>query len=241
METPYTTHLSEADFEHVYEPAEDSFLLLDAIEAELPALRLLRPLVVAEIGPGSGVIVSAVARALGGGGGGVQCLAVDVNRHACRCTRETARRHGCGDAVHVVRGDLLTAVRPNSVDVVLFNPPYVVTPDDECADGGGGGGSGGGRALMPSAGPVNGLIAHAWAGGRDGRLVIDRFVRQLDGWLTPVGRAYLVLIKENDPTGVARELEERGFAGAVIAERRIRGEHLFVMRIVRAARAENAM
>ncbi len=45
LETPDTGHLAEEQFSSVYEPAEDSFLLLDSLELELPRLRQLDPLV----------------------------------------------------------------------------------------------------------------------------------------------------------------------------------------------------
>jgi hypothetical protein len=45
FETPYTGHLAEEQFSSVYEPAEDSFLLLDSLELELGRLRQLDPLV----------------------------------------------------------------------------------------------------------------------------------------------------------------------------------------------------
>lgn len=212
METPHTTHLTDADYSaHVYEPAEDSFLLLDALEAELPALRALHPTICVEIGPGSGVIVAALARALATN---AQCFGVDINPHACRCTRETVRRHGC--RVEVIGADLLSAWRPGSVDVLVFNPPYVVTPDAEVTA------------------PEGGMIARAWAGGASGRMVTDRFLGQLNEWLTPKGCAYVVLIKENDPVGIGRELLRLGFVARVIAERKIRGERLFVMKVVRS-------
>jgi hypothetical protein len=45
IETPDTRHLAEERFSSVYEPAEDSFLLLDSLESELTRLRHLEPVI----------------------------------------------------------------------------------------------------------------------------------------------------------------------------------------------------
>ena len=59
METPKYSHS-----DHVYEPAEDSFLLIDALELELPFLHSQKPLITVELGSGSGIAISALAKYL---------------------------------------------------------------------------------------------------------------------------------------------------------------------------------
>src|SRR5207248_9342120 len=44
--------------------------------------------------------------------------------HAVALTRENARRHGVGDRVHALQGDLLEPI-PGQVDVVVANLPYL--------------------------------------------------------------------------------------------------------------------
>ena len=89
--------------------------------------------------------------------------------------------------------------------MVLFNPPYVPTPSGEVMGlaGGGAGGAAGGTA-------GGDLIAAAWAGGLDGREVVDRFLPQLADLLSyPRGVCYMVAVEENRPAGIAALLARR--------------------------------
>jgi release factor glutamine methyltransferase len=104
LPTPSTSHVPYA---RVYEPAEDSFLLLDTLSSASETAFLSThfsppagtitttspsPLVV-ELGPGSGVVlafVTAHARTIFGRGD-VLTLGVDVNWFACVATGETVR------------------------------------------------------------------------------------------------------------------------------------------------------
>ncbi|XP_070642159.1 methyltransferase N6AMT1 isoform X7 [Bos indicus] len=106
-------------------------------------------------------------------------MCTDVNPEAAACTLETAR---C-NKVHIqpIITDLVKGLLPRlkeSVDLLVFNPPYVVTPPEEVGSRG---------------------IQAAWAGGRNGREVIDRFLPLAPDLLSPRGLFYLVTIKENNP------------------------------------------
>ena len=50
MATPDTGHLARPEFAEVYPPAEDSFLLMDALLADRDAIAARRPLICWEIG-----------------------------------------------------------------------------------------------------------------------------------------------------------------------------------------------
>ncbi len=91
----------------VYEPAEDSQLLLEnAVEEIEAAERVL------EVGTGSGYVASEIREATG-----ATVVGSDINPHACA----RARDHG----VQAVCADLVSPFRAGVFDVVLFNPPYL--------------------------------------------------------------------------------------------------------------------
>lgn len=216
METPYLTHISSEDFKYVYEPAEDSFLLLDALEADLSKLKSDKPSICIEIGSGSGVIITAVAKALPE----TACFAIDINPRACDVTKRTALRNEA--TLNVVNMNLLNGFRSNLVDVLIFNPPYVVTPDEEIDS-----------SEISHDNPFNDKIIQSWAGGTDGRLIMDRVFDAMDDILSANGSAYILVIEENKPKEIIANMKLKGFCGAIVGERRIRGEHLYVIRFQR--------
>ena len=121
---PSLDHATFVDWNHVYEPSEDTFLLLDALFADRAALRASKTIV--EIGPGSGVVATYLAKLTQN-----NVVAVDINEAACALTMRTADANGA--RVDVVRGDLCGALRSYSVDALVFNPPYVPTEDERSA------------------------------------------------------------------------------------------------------------
>lgn len=159
LPTPDTSHVS---YSRVYEPAEDSFLLLDTLSSPSETAFLQQrfgpaspgnhshnhnhcpPPLVVEVGTGSGVVLGFVnAQALPiFGTRGVLTLGVDVNAFACAATTATAARAAADNpATHgrflgAVRGDLLAPLRPGCADVLVFNPPYVPTDELPAQDDG---------------------------------------------------------------------------------------------------------
>lgn len=108
----------------VYEPAEDSWLLLEAVEVQ-GGHRVL------DMGTGTGVI------ALHAAGRGCDVTAVDVDATAVENARCNAARNDL--SIEVIQSDVFNAVE-GRFDVIAFNPPYLPAKDgDRRWDGGRGG------------------------------------------------------------------------------------------------------
>ncbi|HJJ48944.1 MAG TPA: methyltransferase domain-containing protein, partial [Methanocorpusculum sp.] len=100
----------------VYQPAEDTFLLIGAALAEVRCSDF-----VCEIGCGSGAVSVAVMGRCGG------LVAVDINPHAVACARERG--------VDAVLGDMFSPFGEGVLfDLILFNAPYLPTLPEERVD-----------------------------------------------------------------------------------------------------------
>ena len=181
----------EAELEEVYEPAEDTFLLLRAALKEAgPEDRVL------EMGCGRGMISKRLVSL------SKNVLATDINPSAVK----TLRRAG----IEAVRADLFCGLRPN-FDLVIFNPPYLPTAEDEV---------------------LKGWLNFAFDGGVTGRDTINRFLEILTDHLDPErGRALLLISSLSGPSEVVAKAREVGLSVEVVAREKHFFEELFVLRL----------
>jgi release factor glutamine methyltransferase len=259
LPTPSTSHVS---FDTVYEPAEDSYLFLDTLSSESEAAWLTNrfnsdstaPLLV-EVGSGSGVVIAfagANAQHIFGRDD-ILVLPIDVNNDACRATRQTVQTaiaendSSTGSKnqgqqtqfVGSVMADLVSALKPGSVDVLLFNPPYVPTPD---------------VPATPSTGSTTRdtatlsrsekfeyesyLLSLSYAGGADGMEITNRFIDAIPSTLNPGrGVAYLLLCAQNKPEQVKTRIVQdwQGWTAEIVGRSGVKAgwEKLVILRICR--------
>ncbi|XP_062236519.1 methyltransferase N6AMT1 [Platichthys flesus] len=208
--TPVYSHAGRGPFRDVYEPAEDSFLLMDALEKDARRLQAISPAVCVEVGSGSGAVSAFLASVVGPS---AVHICTDVNPAAAQCTEKTASCNSV--SLQPVITDLVECLLPRlsgKVDVLLFNPPYVVTPSEEVGSRG---------------------IEAAWAGGTRGREVTDRFLPLVTELLSATGLFYLITIAENEPEDIIRLLGTRGLEGESCLSTRAGNERLSVLRFHR--------
>lgn len=211
----------------VYEPSEDSYLLMDSLEADSRFLqgRFKRrvPLIL-EIGTGSGIVVTFLQRLILPG---AICIASDVNRHACRTVLNTASAnetiHNGGlsprDAIDTCQMALTSGIRKGVIDVLIFNPPYVPAED---------------VPIVPASEEDLSWLDLALLGGKDGMAVTQVVLDSLHELLEPTsGVAYVLFCARNNPDEVAEDMRKRGWSVEAVLGRRAGWEVLTVLKFTR--------
>ncbi|XP_078382099.1 methyltransferase HEMK2-like isoform X4 [Oculina patagonica] len=186
--TPSFSHLSQTDYQNVYEPAEDTFLMMDALEKDAEFLKDRR--------------------------------ATDINPIATQCTSQTAKQNGVN--VCCIVTDLVKCLVPcilGKVDVLIFNPPYVVTESDEVSSHN---------------------IEASWAGGKQGREVMDRLFPLVSGLLSSSGCFYLVTVAENKPDEIISLFKSYGMSGEVLMARKAGRERLSILKFTKDSKVNGS-
>ncbi|NWY03605.1 HEMK2 methyltransferase, partial [Nothoprocta ornata] len=208
LPTPRYGHVgAQGPFREVYEPAEDTFLLLDALERDAAQLREARVEICLEIGCGSGVVSTFVASVIGPS---ALYMCTDINPMAAYCTLETALINNV--QLQPIITDLVKGLSPRlngKVDLLLFNPPYVVTPSEEVGSHG---------------------IEASWAGGKNGREVMDKIFPLVADLLSTEGLFYLVTIRENNPDEILETMKKYGLEGTKALSRQAGREMLTILK-----------
>ncbi len=180
----------------VYEPAEDSFLLADAaLEEAEPGMRIL------EIGAGSGFVSAVLRKNIKG----VRVFATEINPHAVLCAKE--------NRVEVIRTDLFKGIKPGNrgafFDLILFNPPYLPTSEEE---------------------KVPGWLNYAFDGGASGRETLDRFLDEVGDYLRPGGKILILISSITGLEAVREKMVRIGFEVDVVRGKKVSFEELMVVR-----------
>ncbi len=173
----------------VYEPSEDSFLLAEAALSEIKgAERIL------EVGCGSGII-SAVMKA----NTKATAIGIDINPYAAACARQ--------NGVDAIRGNLLDCIK-GKFDMIIFNPPYLPTGEEERTED---------------------WISTALDGGEDGRRIIFRFLEEAGSLLAENGRILMVVSSLTGIEEVKSKMKSLNFEVKEEAQERFMFEQLAVL------------
>ena len=227
---PNMDHTSMKEFYDVYEPSDDTYLLIDGIKEDLKKsltsdktskdsserLNDTTPNIVLEIGSGSGVPITYLTNSLVEKGFNVKPIATDINPKALELTRKTAEANNIENLETIqcdLASDLLESYR-HQMDYIIFNPPYVPTPDEEVSNGG---------------------IEASWAGGERGRRVVDRAITQIVKLLKPNGKGigYMITVDDNEPEEIANQFADLGCTMIPWVRRKAHNEYLSVQKITK--------
>ena len=147
----------------VYEPAEDTFQLIESVEVKEGDTVL-------EIGTGCGIVALECARI------GAEVICSDLNPHAVKLAKRNylTNKSSLKGSIEIRQGDLFSVLnKDDRFDVIIFNPPYLPTQPEDRMGG-------------------TGWFDIATDGGVDGLELTKRFIDGLSKHLKKTGHAYFV-------------------------------------------------
>lgn len=183
----------------VYEPAEDTFLLIDSIKLSIGNS-------IFEVGSGTGLI-SLYCSSLG-----ANVVCSDINPIAVELIKKNylINQNLLRGNFDVRIGSLFSVLNSkDSFDVIIFNPPYLPTTKENLVGG-------------------SGWFDKAVSGGIDGLDIIKRFISQVSGFLKKNGRVYLVYSSLSDRDILESIIKKNNFIFEIVNSYRFDDETIYV-------------
>ncbi|RLG13869.1 MAG: methyltransferase [Candidatus Nanohalarchaeota archaeon] len=107
---------------HVYEPSEDTFLLMDSLRY----LNIRPTDNILEIGTGTGIIALHAAKHA------KQVTATDINSYALNCAKKNAELNNINN-IEIIKSNLFANISKR-YNIIIFNPPYLPQEKSETSD-----------------------------------------------------------------------------------------------------------
>ena len=207
------------DFLNVYVPSEDTFLLIDSLELELDNINInsyfnnKEKINTIELGCGNGLVSCSFLSKLNQNNINHYCI--DINKDALNLTKNLLSKYNLNKNTFFLESDLFDSIDKNiTFDIIIFNPPYVTTDDEEYK-----------RSLKEKD------IYAAWAGGKKGSETINKFVDKLKGRINNKSIIFLLLSKENDYNLIINNLmTQYDFKFELLMKKQFKNEKLAVFK-----------
>lgn len=186
----------------VYEPAGDTFQLLEAITVN-DGEKIL------ELGTGCGLIALVCAKKKN------RVVCSDINPHAVKLVEKniSQNKHLITGRIEVRHGDLFSVVSSEEkFDRIIFNPPYLPTSNEE-------------RLKEEK------WFNIATDGGKNGLKITNAFVSEMPHYLPKTGCAYTVVSSLADENTFHRSVSNAGLKKKVILSRWYNDERVDVYKI----------
>lgn len=158
--------------------------------------------IVLDMGTGCGILAILAAQKT------KKVMAIDINPYAIDCATKNAEINCVSEKIEFRCGDLFLPTRPgDKFNVILFNSPYLPSEPDE----------------------EKSWIGKAWAGGPNGRKVIDRFIINAPNALTEDGRILLIQSSLSDVEKTLEMFCENNLLAKVIVKFKVPFEDIVLV------------
>ena len=208
------------DFINVYEPAEDSFLLIDILELEIPIIvkSYENEIKSIEVGCGSGLVSYQFLNILKKNSDNkLKHYCIDINADAISLTNKLLKNTNMINDCILLESNLFEKVSFEFFDIIIFNPPYVTTEKDELDQA-----------------QIFRDISASWAGGFQGSEIIFKFINQLESVISKKCLIYLLLSRENDYKNIIIQMKTKyNFECECLLRRKSKNESLGMFKFTR--------